>query len=122
MTQASRGRKANVPEDAITNLDARIGVLLQEVLRRTHLSAPEDLAAIFAEEGRRVGIGSLVVYLVDYEQRLLVPVPAPDARASAPLPIQGTIAGHAFANVEILDVAGEPGEGRRLWIPPPGRY
>ena len=88
----------------MTDLDARVGVMFQEVLRRTHLSAPEDLGRVVAEEARRIGVDSLVVYMVDYEQRTLVPVPAPDAGASEPLSIQGTVGGRAFASTAILDV------------------
>jgi hypothetical protein len=60
-----------------TELDARVGEMFQEVLHRTHLSAPADLACVIAEEARRIGVASLVVYVVDYEQRTLVPVPSP---------------------------------------------
>lgn len=66
-------------------LDARVGVMFQEALRRTHLSAEEDLARVVAEEGRRIGVESLVVDLVDYAQRTLVPVLAPDPGTSGPL-------------------------------------
>ena len=103
--------------ETITNLDARVGVMFQEALRRTHLSAPEDLVRVVAEEARQIGVESLVVYVVDYEQRTLVPVPAPDAHASAPLSIQGTVAGRAFASTTILDVEAETEAGRRLWLP-----
>jgi hypothetical protein len=106
-----------VSQQTTTDLDARVGVMFQEVLRRTHLSVPEDLGRVVAEEVRRIDVDSLVIYLVDYAQRTLVPVPAPDTGASKPLSIQGTIAGRAFASTAILDVAGEPGEGRRVWIP-----
>jgi Stage II sporulation protein E (SpoIIE) len=106
-----------VGNDTITDLDARVGVMFQEVLRRTHLSAPEDLGRVLAEEARRIGVDSLVVYVVDYEQRTLVPVPSPDVRASEPLPIQGTVGGRAFASTATLAVDGELAEGRRLWLP-----
>ena len=114
---ATGTRKRTVSHDAITELDARVGVMFQEVLRRAHLSAPEDLGRVIAEEARRIGVDSLVVYVVDYEQRTLVPVPAPDAEEDEPLSIQGTVAGRAFASTAILDVEGDAGEGRRLWIP-----
>src|SRR3954454_24601729 len=99
------------------DLDASVGMMFQHVLRRTHLSAPGDIGRIVAEEARRIGVDSLVVYLVDYEQRTLVPVPAPDACASGRLSIQGTVAGRAFATTTMLDVEGDDGQGRRLWIP-----
>ena len=100
-----------------TELDARAGRMFNEVLRRTHLSAPAQLAAVVAEEARAVGIDSLVLYLVDYEQKTLIPVPAPDAAGREPLPLIGTIAGRAFTATSIVEIEGEGGRGRRLWIP-----
>ncbi len=102
---------------AIKEFDARVGVMFQEVLRRAHLSAPEDLGRVLAEEARRIGVDSLVIYVVDYEQRTLMPVPAPDAHEDGPLSIGGTVAGRAFASTAIIDVEGDAGEGRRLWLP-----
>jgi hypothetical protein len=106
----------------ITDLDARVGVMFQEVLRRVHLSAPEDLGRVLSEEARRIGVESLVVYVVDYAQRTLVPAPSPDASGSEPLSIQGTVAGSAFARTAIreaeqtLGPAG--GSGSRCWTGP----
>jgi hypothetical protein len=100
-----------VSNDTITDLDARVGVMFQEVLRRTHLSAPEDFGRVLAEEARRIGVASLVVYVVNYEQRTLVPLPAPDVRATEPLSIPCTVAGRAFASTTILDVDGDTGDG-----------
>jgi len=104
-----------VAEDAFTEFDARVGAMFHEVLGRTHLSAPEDLARVFAEAARWIGVRSLVMYVVDYEQRRLVPTPAPDAHGLEPLSVQGTVAGRAFANTAILDVA--VAAGRRMWVP-----
>jgi stage II sporulation SpoE-like protein len=102
---------------AATALDACAGAMFQEALRRTHLSAPEDQCRIFAEEARAIGVAALVVYVVDYEQRTLVPVPAPDAHGRGPLSIQGTVAGRAFASTAIVDVEGDGGDDRRVWVP-----
>jgi hypothetical protein len=87
--------------------DARAGRMFEELLRRTHLSTADELAAIVAEEARAVGVESLVVYLIDYEPRLLVPVPAPDASGRQPLPVLGTMAGRAFASSSILELERE---------------
>src|SRR3954452_17310397 len=56
-----------------TEINSLAGTMLLEVLRRTHLSAPPDLAAVVAEEGHRIGADGLVLYLLDHEQRCLVP-------------------------------------------------
>ncbi len=98
------------------DLDARAGRSMQEVLRRAHLANPGEIATVLAEESRRLGIGSLVIYLIDYEQRLLIPVPAPDAAGREPLAVLGTLAGRAFTTTSIVQVEGDA-EGRRAWVP-----
>jgi len=99
------------------DFDARAGRMFQELLRRTHLSAAGELAAVLAEEARTIGAESLVVYLVDYDQRVLVPIPAPDARGREPLPVLGTIAGRAFSATEIVEMDADGAHGRRVWLP-----
>lgn len=100
-----------------TDTDARVGRMLQEILRRTHLSAPSDLCSIVAEEAQTIGIDPLVIYLVDFEQSTLVPVPAPAAAGRDPLPVRGTIAGRAFASTSIVELDADDGPGRRVWLP-----
>lgn len=92
------------------------GELLQEVLRRTHLSSAPDLPAVVAEEGRRIGADPLVLYVLDHEQKWLVPVPGPGADGREPLPVQGTVAGRSFSSSAVIELEGEGG-GRRLWLP-----
>ena len=105
------------PMSHFTDLDARAGRMLMEILRRTHLSAPAQLATVVAEEARTVGVDSLVLYLVDYEQRTLIPVPAPDAAGREPLPLLGTIPGRAFTTTSVVEIEADGGRGRRLWLP-----
>jgi hypothetical protein len=100
-----------------SDLDARAGRALQAVLRRTHLSSAADVATVFAEEARTFGVGSLVVYLVDYEQKLLVPLPSADAAGREPVPVVGTVAGRAFTTTSIVEIEAERRPGRRLWMP-----
>jgi serine phosphatase RsbU (regulator of sigma subunit) len=57
-----------------------------------------------------------VLYLADYGQRVLVPLPGADVAAREPLQIDGTLGGRAFRDVAVLD--GEAaGGGHRLWLP-----
>ena len=100
-----------------SRLEAQVGRTLQAVLRRTHLSTPAELGTLVAEEARGLGADSLVLYLVDYEQRVLMPVPAPDAAGREPLPVLGTVAGKSFTSTSIIDLEAEGGRGRRLWVP-----
>jgi len=100
-----------------TELSARVASMFQEVLRRTHLSSAQDLGPVLAEEARAIGADALVLYVVDYEQKCLVPVPGPDAAGRDVVSIQGTLPGRAFATSSIVEVDGDGGQGRRLWLP-----
>ena len=91
--------------------------MFERLLRRMHLSGADELGAAVAEEARVIGAEGVVLYVVDYEQTTLVPVPAPDAAGRDPLPIQGTLAGRAFMMTSIVRAEGEGGPGRRLWLP-----
>jgi hypothetical protein len=104
-------------DDDLTEISPSALSMLEALLRRTHLSAPDELATIVAEEARAIGVERLVLHLVDYEQRLLVPIPSPDAEGREPLAIQGTLGGRSFQSTSILQVEGDEGRTRRLWVP-----
>src|SRR5215218_1385322 len=91
--------------------------LLAEVLRRTHLSAPADLAKVAAQEARKAGGEDLVLYLVDYELRMLVPVPGEDVAERESLAVEGTVAGRSFSASSIHDTSSDVTDRRRLWVP-----
>jgi serine/threonine protein phosphatase PrpC len=74
------------------------------------------LPAVVAEPARRIGARSVVLYLIDYEQRLLVPVSGPRDGDGAPLSVAGTVAGRAFSTTTILR-SSEEARGQRLWLP-----
>jgi len=103
---------SEIPDD---ELAACVGTMFTEVLRRTHLSAAHDLSTVVAEEARAIGVDRLVLYLVDYEQKVLVPVPGPDTGERHAVPVRGTIPGRAYASGTILDT--EAIGGRRVWLP-----
>jgi serine/threonine protein phosphatase PrpC len=97
--------------------DTAVSAMLTELLRRTHLSAPSDLAAVVADPVRRIGARDVVLYLIDYEQRTLVPLRGSHPEDLAPLSVTGTIAGRAFSTTSILRSSSEEGSGQRLWLP-----
>jgi hypothetical protein len=100
-----------------TEVDVAAARLFGEILRRTHLCAASEVAAITAEEAAVVGWKELVLYLLDYEQEFLRPVPSVHAADRAPLGIESTVAGRAFTSATVLASDG-PGDGhRRLWVP-----
>src|SRR5690348_14906291 len=49
--------------------------LMAGVLRRTHLSAPDDLAGVVDDEAREVGARQVDISLIDYEAASLRPLP-----------------------------------------------
>jgi serine phosphatase RsbU (regulator of sigma subunit) len=88
---------------------------LPSLLHASHLLAPDDLAATVAVHARLLGAGETVLYLADYEQATLLPLPGAGVPERQELPIEGTLAGRAFRRVEILGSAAGP--GYRLWVP-----
>lgn len=97
--------------------DASVADALNELLRRTYLSAPSDLAAVIAEQAAPLGAHDVVLYLIDYEQRTLVPLGDPARGDLRPLSVEGTIAGRAFRTTSVLRSSSEEGEAERLWLP-----
>jgi len=81
---------------------AAVADMLNELLRRTHLGGPSELPAVVAESARRIGARNVVLYLIDYEQRLLVPVAGPDTEDASPLSVAGAVAGRAFSATSTL--------------------
>jgi Stage II sporulation protein E (SpoIIE) len=97
--------------------DAAITEMLNEVLRRTYLSTPSNLPAVVADQARCIGARDVVLYLIDYEHRTLVPVGGPERADLAPLSVAGTVAGRAFSTTSILRSASADGDRERLWVP-----
>ena len=84
---------------------------------------PDDIPQVVAEHAARLGAADLTIYLSDMEQRLLVPLLAPDAEPCDRLAIDGTIAGRTYRTqqpVVVSDAAGGPGAGggaATVWLP-----
>jgi hypothetical protein len=87
--------------------------LLGHLLEASHNLAPDDVVAVVRRAGKAVNAADVAIYLVDYEQMLLVPVP--DGTGRAPLAIDTTLAGRAFAAIAVQEADLE--SGRRLWLP-----
>jgi serine phosphatase RsbU (regulator of sigma subunit) len=89
---------------------------LRSLLRASHLLAPDDLASTVAAHARSMGARETVLYLVDYEQATLVPLPGAGVPERQELAIEATMAGRAFRRVEVVD-SGARGGSHRLWLP-----
>ena len=87
--------------------------VLGHLLEASHDLAPDDLVAAVARAGRALRAEDVAIYLADYEQTLLVPLP--DGTDRTPLEIDTTLAGRAFATIAAQEADSEV--GRRLWLP-----
>jgi serine phosphatase RsbU (regulator of sigma subunit) len=87
--------------------------LLGHLLDASHDLAPDEIVPAVTRAGRAVDAEDVAVYLVDYEQILLVPLP--DGTDRTPLEIDATLAGRAFAAIAVQEA--DTGAGRRLWLP-----
>jgi hypothetical protein len=87
--------------------------LLGHLLEASHELAPDELVAAVTQAGRAMDADDVAVYLADYEQTLLVPLP--DGTDRTPLEIDATLAGRAFVAIAVQEA--DAGAGRRLWLP-----
>ena len=99
------------PDDDVL---AAAAVVLGELLERYHTTPPEQLGALVAELGVEAGAADCAVYLQDYAQELLVPLPS-GAADGPPLPIDDSAAGTSFTDE--VEVGEDDGDRVRLWLP-----
>jgi sigma-B regulation protein RsbU (phosphoserine phosphatase) len=93
---------------------AAAAAVLADVMTRYHTTPPEALGALVAEAAAPAGADRCTIYLQDYAQEVLLPLP-PAADEGHPLLIDDTVAGAAFADEEERE---EPdGDRVRLWVP-----
>ena len=96
--------------------DLRWFETLRGLLDSAHLMKADQLAPVVAEAAARLGLRT-TIWLVDYEQVALRALPEPGRPAPEPLPVDGSLAGRAFATVVSVPGGGDgPGE-RRWWVP-----
>ncbi|UQU61668.1 serine/threonine-protein phosphatase [Couchioplanes caeruleus] len=90
--------------------DASWHGLVREILDRSHLWRPEDLAGVVDGAAGRLGLRT-TIYVIDHEQRFLRPLGVPGRDLPEPLAVDGTEGGAAFIGVESVPA------GDRLWSP-----
>ena len=89
---------------------------LSALLKASHLLATADLPASVAAHARMMGVRETVLYLADYEQVTLVPLPGAGVPARRELAIEGTMAGWAFRRVEVVTSRATTAT-HRMWVP-----
>lgn len=104
----------------MSDLDDRLLDALRYLLRISHLGGPDELPAMVSEVGRRLGAVDALLYVVDYDQLVLVPLTPTGAaparvQAAEAVTVDGTLAGRAFGDV-VQHVA-DAGTHLSLWVP-----
>jgi sigma-B regulation protein RsbU (phosphoserine phosphatase) len=86
-----------------------------DLLARTRLAYPDELAAAVNAAVARLGI-DITVYLIDHEQQQLHPVPEAGKDVGATLPVDTTLAGRAFTSTAAF-TSPAARDGSPLWMP-----
>jgi hypothetical protein len=85
--------------------------VLEDVLGGAHLWRTDQLAGSVAAAVARLGLRT-TIWLVDYEQVALRALPQAGQVTPAPLPVDGSLPGRAFARVTSIR-----GDDHRWWVP-----
>lgn len=87
---------------------------LTDLLLGTHLAPPERIPDAVGAAAARLGLEA-VVFVADYGNSLLVPMPAGSGEPGEPVNIEGTVPGRAF---RLLRTQVSTSDGRpHLWVP-----
>ena len=89
---------------------------LRQLLRQSHHARPDDLPEMAMRAAPLVDVDALVIYLVDHQQRVLLPLLGGCAPAREPFRIEGTLGGRAFSMASVCVSEAET-DGLRVWVP-----
>ncbi|SFP84689.1 Serine phosphatase RsbU, regulator of sigma subunit [Geodermatophilus dictyosporus] len=89
---------------------------VRALVRASHHLPADAVGAVVAAQARRLGVRDAVVYLADYAQHELVPLPGDGVPAREALVIDGTVAGRAFRRVQPVRAPAADGPAT-LWLP-----
>lgn len=89
--------------------------LLAGLLAASHYATPDELPSLVARFAQQIGAHVAVVYVVGYEQQLLLPLPGVGVPDRDMLEVDHTVGGRAFRTVEVI--RGDADGGQRLWVP-----
>jgi serine phosphatase RsbU (regulator of sigma subunit) len=92
------------------------GAALRSLLHLSHQLRADQLGSAVAEHARLLGATTAVVYLADYEQHNLMPVPGAGVPERTPQPVDASVAGLAFRTVELARSPLHAGQAQ-LWVP-----
>ncbi|MDQ1516747.1 MAG: hypothetical protein QOE80_2577 [Actinomycetota bacterium] len=86
---------------------------VRDLLADAQFVVPDEVPGLLSEHARRLGALDATIFLVDYEQRVLTPLPRPFGPERLPVAVEGTLAGRAFSTLNLQ----WSGDGTLLWVP-----
>jgi hypothetical protein len=87
--------------------------LVADLLVDAQFAVPDEVPVLLVKHARRLGARDAAIFLVDYEQRMLTPLPLDGAPERDAVAVEGTLAGRAFS----LLIPQWSGDGTLLWFP-----
>jgi hypothetical protein len=84
-----------------------------DLLSAAQFAVPDDVPGLLADHARRLGALDASIFLVDYEQKVLSPLPLAGAAQRQAVAVEGTLAGRAFTMLSPQ----WSGDGGLLWVP-----
>ncbi len=88
---------------------------LQVLLRGSHIARPDDVPPLVQRAAVAMGASRGRIYLIDYNQLVLVALSDEDRVDEAALPVDSTLAGRTFRDV--APYVSTAGPGMTLWTP-----
>lgn len=85
-------------------------------MQGSHLLVPDDVPDLLVRHARGLGAEDAALYLVDYEQRVPVPLPNGTGPKREEVMIDTTLARRCYRTLELQTTATEDG-GVRIWVP-----
>jgi hypothetical protein len=88
---------------------------LRRLLYESHDARPEDLPEMVGRVAPLLNVTEMVIYVVDHQQRVLVPLTSAKGFGRDVIAVDGTVAGRAFSLVAVQEVP--CGDAVTMWIP-----
>ena len=99
-----------------TKIATAYAAALQELLQGSYLMSPDELPDLLLRAVRHLGADEAFLYLVDYEQQVLTPLPVTSATPRSSASVDASLAGRAFQRIEVYELEADSAS-RRLWLP-----
>jgi hypothetical protein len=106
-----------VLSDGTRVLDAVTGQVAAELLARSHLLAPEQVADALMDTAGPLGVIKARVYLADLQQRYLRAMPGGAGQSPEMLAIDSTVAGRAYRTMRTHGGPAGDGGKHQAWVP-----